>query len=323
MTWLALRMIAILLGVAAAVGLAQSSLGFRFPEEFLPLLERVDDLIGVFTWPFGIFLERVVRYLQEQGFAFELHDHWHGVFVLLWLFNGSFSRNLNTPPNFRIAAADMRDLLGFAPAWIWAAVTAFLGSAFAGTVPLQHPAVLLWPIAAFFLFRAGDNLMIASRGVVKELVGAGFALTLATLFTLLAVGVIDTSAIAGNHSAQIWWPTSAYFLYVASSGIPYSGVRATAALAFTVAAIALACALGTLPTPAWLHFDGSPSPGLATLLAFIVIIAVWILIQSLLLLEFKGGHALLDSWSGGASVGIDILLVLGIATTFIWFARMT
>lgn len=322
-----LRILGIFLGVAALVGLARSGLGFQFREDFLFLLDAVDNLLGGLTWPFEVFIVRpVVRYLHEQGFLFELREHWHNAFVVLWLFNVRFSRTWY-PPNFQlVGTAGIPVVLEITFRWMLAAFTALLGATLAGTVPLHHPAVLWWSVAAHFLFRAGDDFMTTwFQQLVSEAVGGALALTLAVAFVFLALGVIDLPTSAGYRPALFWWPTAAYFLYLTGMAIPHwqsPVVAALSVLTFTIAAVTIVLGVGLLPGPELLTFEGSPSPGLASLAAFVVIVAVWILIAAVLLMQFKVDRPLLELWIDRASVGIDILSVLGGAAAIVYLAHL-
>src|SRR5262249_19220776 len=143
--------------LASAVLLAHSAFGIRFNEDFLLFLGIVGDAIGLIVTPFELLLVNpVVRWLHTLGLVFELHDHWRSAFVLLWLFIASATRAFNSPAlvfGGAGAGAAIRSLFR----WVSAAFAALLGGALAGTVPLDDPAVLWWPVAAYFLFESGDS----------------------------------------------------------------------------------------------------------------------------------------------------------------------
>lgn len=319
-----LRLLGILLGVAAAIGLARSGLGFRFRHDFLFLLDALDWLVGPFTWPFDVFIVRpLARYLHEQGVLFELREHWRNAFVLLWLFNSRFLR-AQFPSSFQLViTSGTPDALVISFRWIWAGLTALLAGVLAGTVPLAHPAVLWWSAAGYFLFRAGDDVLTTYfLKLTTEARGGVLALVLSSAFALLALDLIDLPMIPKSASALFWWPTAGYFLYLTGLASPHwqsPMIAAMSALTFAIAAMAIAFGIGIAPTPEWLAFEASPSPGLLNLVVFVAIIAVWILVEALLLIQ--GGRSLFKLWTARAGLGIDILFVVGVATIMVWLAR--
>jgi hypothetical protein len=72
----------------------------------------------------------------------ELGKHWHHVFVILWLFMGSFARLLGSGES-PLVATGLFILAGFC---------SFVSAFAAGTMLVGSGAVLLWPFAGFFAF---------------------------------------------------------------------------------------------------------------------------------------------------------------------------
>jgi hypothetical protein len=87
-------------------------------------------------------------------------------------------------------------------------------------------------------------------------------------------------------------------------------------------AVALALAFGILPEPTWLKFEQSPSPGLANLIAFLIVIATWGLFRALVF-PLKRDAPFLERWldGPGAHVALDILAILGGAAFIVWLGN--
>jgi hypothetical protein len=203
------RLALIGLGIASAVLLAHSAFGIRFNEDFLLFLGIVRDTIGFIVTPFEVLIvQPVVRWLHEQGWALELHDHWRSAFVLLWLFNASEMRT-NASPSFIFGGAGAGATIRIPVRWAWAALTALLGGVLAGTLPLNYPAVLWWPVAAYFLYSSGDLFISASTDRLNAAAGA-LNLAFTAPFTALALGWAEPPAVAGDPPL-FWWPVAAQF----------------------------------------------------------------------------------------------------------------
>lgn len=313
------RLSAIALGIASATLLAHSAFGIRFNEDFLLFLAVVRRIVGGIALPFELLLVRpVVGWLHEQGFVFELRDHWRNAFVLLWLFNVSASRAFSPLSLILGGGAALRVRVAFR--WAWAALAALLGGTLAGTVPLDHQAVLWWPVSAFFLYTLGGR-----ASLLQGALGIAFAIP----FGVLALGWVEPFAIAG-HPPLFWWPVAAFFAFLgvgrlvwALQGWAVATHLAAAVLSFALAAVAGLLAVGVLPGPAWLAFEHSPSPGLANLTAFVAVLAAWFLFDALIDPEM-GGVGLLKRMfdSRSARTGLDVLAVLGGAAIITYLAHL-
>jgi len=148
------RVLAIAAGIASAALMAVDSFKVPLDQAFVEVLEGIRELIGTVLWPFErVIVLPIVNWMNDQGFVVELYPHWKSSFVLLWLLFSSAARR------------------AFFPAWqliwtLWGGVCALVASVCAGTVPLDDPAVLWWPLAGFFLFamlRVREEILYAIR----------------------------------------------------------------------------------------------------------------------------------------------------------------
>lgn len=330
----ALRISGIVIGAFALVSLARSGLGIRFREDFLPLLELVDQFTWTVAWPFhALLVEPTIRVLRDFGFDLELRGHWHSVFVLLWLFNQSYS--LAFAPVRRAHAGEFVRL-GFrggafvALNWVWAALAALLGGALAGAVPLSDEAVFYWPVSAFFLFVSGRALL---RTIFEEFAHwrpAAIAFVLSAILAVVALNWIALPIGSGDF-AMVWWGIAAYWVYaftlVATSSVKRS-VRSLGQLALLAAAalVSVLPATGTLTLCGWLTGGNqSPSPSLVSLAAFIGFLGC-----------IDAASAAFWTWGGGGTFlqylsrvwnfhktqsAVRILYVFSGAAFIIWAAR--
>lgn len=310
------RLLAISLGIASATLMAQKAFGFSFNQDFLNWLKLVENFVGALVLPFEfIVVTPVVNWLHEHGYVFELYPHWKYAFVLIWLFVASDMRN---SPSQKVGG-----VVYVASRWANAALVALLGGSLAGTVPLDHPAVLWWPVAAAFLFDSGDNFIYGFRALRRDLAGVGVALSLAfaVVFAALALTAIEPPAVAG-HPPHFFWPVAAFFAYSASVRLLY-GQSARGLYRSAFAAVAAAFALGVLPSPSWLDFEHSASPGLANFAAFVAVVGAWRMLDGFLdPKQGDGGFLERALNSVDARSGQDILAVLGLTTIIVLVARM-
>jgi hypothetical protein len=119
-----------------------------------------------------------------------------------------------------------------------------------------------------------------------------------------------------------------WFLVWAASGLvaaafdpsPKYVVRGVVGLVF--AGVFALLALGMISAPAWLAFNGSPSPGLANLAAFVAVISAWFLVLALLFPD-RGDRTFVERWrSPPARTAFDVLAVLGGAAIIVYLAHL-
>lgn len=325
------RIALILLGVVSATLLAHSAFGFRFSEDFLLFLDIVRDAVAFIVTPFELLIVKpIVQHLQDYGVIVELREHWKSAFVLLWLYHASFTKAVAPLSDLYISSSkDVIDALESVVRWTWASLLALAGGALAGTVPLNHPAVLWWPVAAFFLTWAGNFFVdaIFDRSFPDAVRGLT-VLAIPVFFILLAVGWFQLPTAVG-YPAAFWWPMSAWFLFWAVGGFVaavFDPVRSYALRGVAGLAIAVVfglLALGFIPTPAWLSFDDLPSPGLANLATFVAAIAAWYMLLAFMF-PTKGEGSHFDRWraSPPTRTAFDIFVVMGGAAILVLGARM-
>jgi len=319
------RIAVILLGIASAVLMAHSAFGIRFNEDFLLFLAVVRDIVGVVVLPFELLIVvPVVRFLHEHGLAFELRDHWRHAFVLLWLYNASATRAFAPPSLIFNGGNAVRIVLR----WASAALAALLGGALAGTVSLEHPAVLWWSVAAFFLYWGADNFIFFIWDRSSHAWPGIISIAFAVPFAALALGWVG-SPVTGDHLSLFWWPAVSWFAFLAAGSlIEGAEGRRSAELAIGMlwlafAAVSVAFALGVVQGPAWLAFEHSPSPGLANLAAFVVVVAASLLPLALLDPD-EGDGSFLERVlrSAAAQTAFDIFAVLGGAMFIVYLAYL-
>jgi hypothetical protein len=325
------RIVAILLGVASAVLLAHSAFGIRFNENFLLFLKLLENAIGTIVLPFELLIVKpVMRWFHQQGWVFELHDHWRNVFVLLWLY---FDRNARAmvPPSVlrRLSDAGMNNVLRFklilsvALYWALLVFAALFGAIFAGSVPIGHPSVLWWPVAAFFLHLAAYIFIFLALWNRYTLLHFALDLIFAGTFALLALGWLGVPAFA-SPAALYWWPMASWFAMLAGlSLIPRAfGQKTDLGVSYGVvsavlAAASLALALGALAVPAWLVFEHARSPGLANLATFVTLLSVWQLVDHLIWFDDQKGWLVPP-----VRAALDVLTVLGGAAIIVYLAHL-
>lgn len=321
---LLIRLITIPLGILSALALARDGLGFKL----LPFLDAIitayglllDDLLLEIV--LAIF-EPVLNVLKTWfDWNWNLYPHWKHTFVLLWLYYASALRSamperLNPRRRARIAFR-----------WASSAIIALIGGVCAGTAPIDQPAVLWWPVAMYFLFAAVDHFVFAFRSR-KQLVDGLLALAVAVPFMGLAAGWIELPIVAGP-SPLFWWAIAGYFAYGVGTAVTSAAFQhqtsthlAGAVMMLAIAATAVALGLGVLPGPEWLTFRLSPSPGLANLVAFVVIIACWHAFFGLLALARGHEGFLLSAFrSPRMRLALDILAVIGGAAIIVYLAQL-
>ena len=310
---LALRLAGIALGIASAVLMGQKAFGFTFDNDFIEALRGVENFVGTVVWPFELLLVKpAVKWLHEQGFVFELQSHWRQGFVLLWLYLASIAR---------AGAGQTAQLTAFA--WLRAVLIAGTFGVLAGTVPLSDTAVFWWPVSGYFLAVAIDYAWNTTFGRYKGWTWSGqfgrdglLSLVLAVCCILAAV-YRETVPFASNP-AIFWSPFLVLSLY-------YVGLAASEGGFFwpqVIGAAVYAALAARLVAPLNLLLETSPSPGLASLAAVVVIEGgVRILIGAY---HRNGdGDAFWQKWLGDRTtrVGLDMLFVLGGATAIIYVAH--
>jgi hypothetical protein len=321
---LVVKLSCLALGIMSAVLMAQKAFGFTFNDDFVEALKGVESFVGAVVWPFELLLVRpAVKWLHEQGLVFELHSHWRQIFVLLWLYFGSYAR------------AHMGKGLLTAFVWLRAGIIALVFGALAGTVPLSHPAVFWWPAAGYFLseavisvweawgvrhFRSFDFRVFARHGLI--------ALALA-VSCALAAAFMRTVPLASNP-AVFWWPFLLFNLYSARRilflhyPLQLGGPGVFAAIpVYGVFAVRLVPAFNLL-------FEASPSPGLASFAAVVAIEGGSILVTGMFQAKvwwrksrFMGSNFWREMWlhDTPARISLDVLSVLGGATAIIYIAH--
>jgi hypothetical protein len=326
---------AIFFGIASAVLLAQNGFGIKFNEDFLVFLKVVENTVGAIVFPFDLLVVGpVLHWLRDQGWTIQLYAHWHYAFVLIWLYFSS-DTSVYAPPSLLSGNLGLGELVLSAIRWIWAAFTALVGAALAGTVPLDDPAVLWWPIAAYFVFNGGDTLIyalarnqfMATEGTARESYSEGFAeLIFFVPATFFALGWATPPVLEG-HPPVFLWAVAAYFgsmaLRTLLAVVDGKTSIAWAALLLSVFLVLVALALGVLPTSSWFDFKDLLSPGLANLTAVVVCMAVWHVCLALLIPEV-GDASYFERvvQDGNLSVAVNVLTVLGGAATISYLARI-
>lgn len=321
------RIVLVALGIASATLLAHSAFGIRFNQDFVRFLDIVRDIVGFIVTPFElVIITPVERWLHSHGFTFDLYPHWKNAFVLLWLLNASETR----------ASGESSDLLGRAGVgwainaacrWASAALTALIGGVLAGTVPLNNPAVLWWPVVGYLLSGSAAAFINAYSLKLGWAVMRGWVnLVAAALVASVALGWIEPPAVDGQPP-QFWWPAVAVFgaltiLEMArlAAGLPRSP---SSTIGITLTALTVSLAIGALPGPDWLNFNSSPSPGLANLTAFVLIIAVWNLFRAARSAYAHDGNFSVQFFATHyGRIAADILTVLGGAATITYLAHL-
>jgi hypothetical protein len=314
------RLLAIAMGIMSAVLLARD--GFNIPlNEYLDaVIQTYDDTFKTIALTlFEPLIHAIFACLREYGWHLNLFEHWKYAFVLLWLFNASFSRGFATTPS---GPEQTEYVFNFSLRWIWAALTALFGGVMAGTVPIGDPSVFWWPIAAFFAYRLGfDFLVNIHRGEFWS-VSNTLSLTFATTFVYVASIHFDLSSSGGNPS-PFWWPVTAYFAYVAFSQADAGYALSKSSLALVFMLVCQGIAQAGISVPWWLDFSQSSSPGLVSLTAFVTILSTWYLLFSFLWPDLKDG-GFVERWLSSrlARIALDIFVVLGGAATTIYIGRM-
>jgi hypothetical protein len=191
------------IGIMSALALARDGFGFKL----LPWLDAVITAYGILFD--DLFLD-IVLVSFEPLFAllknwfdlnWNLYPHWKHGFVLLWLFFAAWERTALKPD----AVQRWRDV----PLWIWffvaigwisAGLIALVAGVLSGTVPLEHPAVLWWPMAGFGLFIAGAGARqdwLASRRDRKPWASA---LGITALFIVIGSALMALPMISNSRS---------------------------------------------------------------------------------------------------------------------------
>lgn len=149
------RLLAIAAGVISAIVLARDE--FRVPlRDYLDAVATIyDDTVSAVTQT--LFVPAIAVFFAELkralGVTLQLSDHWRHIFVLLWLYFGSFARSWQTiPPRLSFSVFF----------WIWGWCCAMLGSVAAGSGTSDGIGVLLWPVASVVLFGAGASVYQAT-----------------------------------------------------------------------------------------------------------------------------------------------------------------
>lgn len=173
---IALNLVGCFIGVIALLHLA--SIGFNV--EFKPLFKQFVEECR--NWIETLILLPVVEagvhwcldQLRRVGWQIpDLADHWRSIFTLMWLLLGAHarhwtdvvlvgvSRTSKTPGN--AASQTPGNVAGLI---VWAFIVALIVAVAAGTQPLDSAAVVVWPLAGFFLFVAGLGVLDALAGDV-------------------------------------------------------------------------------------------------------------------------------------------------------------
>jgi hypothetical protein len=152
-TKLLLRMPFLVLAGVSLVLLSIPALGLSFSDTFMGMLKVRGDVIGI------VFQRELIEAAIRKAlapFAIDFHPapYWHHAFVLLWLLQGSWVRNMSSGQEWG----------HFLFIIIWGGLTALVAGAATGTVPLNSWAMIMWPAAGVLAFFAGDLARDAVRG---------------------------------------------------------------------------------------------------------------------------------------------------------------
>lgn len=143
------RIVLISLGIAAATLIALD--GFKVPvnQPCATVLDAIRVLVAVIAWPFENFVVApVVNWLHGQNVSIDMHDHWQGAFILLWLLFGVTAKSFSdTTPVWTIVL------------WSVSGVCALAVSFYAGSAPLASPDLFLHATHGFFIFLTGVLLL--------------------------------------------------------------------------------------------------------------------------------------------------------------------
>ena len=330
-TSLLIRLITIPLGILSALALARDGFGFKL----LPFIDAIITAYGLLLD--DLFLDIVLAIFEPIfdllknlfGWNWILYPHWKHAFVLLWLFFAAELREQyplewlkgRTPDPllrwYKVQTAFM---------WVWGALAALIGGVAAGTVALDHPAVVWWPLAAYFLNEGAIPLywFLQGRGGKQ---GALQAIVLAVIVvssTGFALGWFQPVAVAG-HPSPVWWALVGFFAYQTSRSVPHFvndqllGAERFVLL-LTFGAIAGAFAVGVLPSPTWIDFQNSPSPGLASLTAYVAAVSTWYLLETYLQRTRRRG---LDMFAETLPrIAVDVLAVLCGAAIIVYLSHL-
>lgn len=142
-----LRSTGVVLGAVSLMLLSVPALGLQFSGVFQSV---IDDLASAFDRIFRPLEVLLIQPVIDWLFFVDLHlqKHWHYVFVLLWLFNGTYARNIPKHHSWQLRA-----ILIF-----WSGFTALIAAASTGVMPLDSWAVLCWPLGGIVAFLAGVNV---------------------------------------------------------------------------------------------------------------------------------------------------------------------
>lgn len=320
------RIVLVTLGIACATLLAYAAFGIRFTQDFLPFLDMARDTVGFVVRPFELLLVTpVVDWLHEHGWVFELREHWREAFVLLWLFSAADMRATVSPSRF-FGGEGIGAAIRTPFRWTWAVLAALIGGALQGSVPLDHPAVLWWPVMAYFLYQGGDGFIYAFTDRLRAATGA-LALVLVIPFTALALGRLEPPAIVGQPPL-FWWALAGYFAHRTSVALRWivagEGNIAWLVLYLILSVLTVALALGVLPGPAWLDFQHSRSPGLNNLATFAAILAAWFVVLAVLDPgEGAGGYLARVFSNPWGRTALDVFAVLSGAAIVTYGAQLS
>ncbi len=149
------RLLAIVVGALSALQLIRSGLGFSLSEFLNALLNRFEVILSVVLEKVEPFIRDLLTALRRWIGDLDLQRHWKHAFILLWLFLGAYARTTTD-----WSAHPVRTVFQYAVAFLCAAAAGIA----AGTVPLQHPSLFLWPVVGFFAFllatRAWDAVFV-------------------------------------------------------------------------------------------------------------------------------------------------------------------
>lgn len=325
------RFLGIALGIASVTLMATEVSSLTINERFATALKAVEAFVGTVVYPFEeLIVAPAVRFFREQGYVFELRTHWHNAFVLLWLYSASYTRAVAPISDIRIGdarsvAVAARRLMR----WAWVTLASLAGGALAGTVPIDSPAVLWWPVAAFFATWAGNFFIDAIFDWSRSDALRGVAvLPVPTAFVLLALERVALPTV-GDHPLLFCWPVAAWFLFwaigavVASRFDPSPKYKLRSVIGLAAAIPFALLALGALPVPEEFAFKTLESPGLVNLAAFVVVIAAWYALLALFAPDTQDGPRF-TRWrnSHPAKAAVDTFVVLGVAATIVYLAHL-
>jgi hypothetical protein len=163
------RLFLIPLGVMSALVMARDGLGFPLTDTINWVLNGYSGLLAqiavVLVDPW---IERLFAQLRQLfSIDLQLYPHWKHVFILLWLYLGANSRIwMNAFANSSDGSwASAFRRMWFD--WLLSLALSLTSSIAAGAVPLSHPGIVYWPLAAIALHQGGSMVGPTPKSVLS------------------------------------------------------------------------------------------------------------------------------------------------------------